>query len=323
MTLSYIIPTYNSVDDDLRRCLSSLARQEMERDDYEVIVVDDESSHSPEAVVQEFEETMNIRFLRQPHARQGAARNRGMEQAKGEYIRFVDSDDYLPPSTALPLLELMKSEELDILLFGFNTTEAAPAATPRLNAVFADGKDYMRLHTLFGSPCTLCLRRRLTDEPSSLRFAENTYIEDEAFVTRLLWRAGRTGVTSAIGYIYVQHPHSTTHRDTPEHTDELFRAYFAALDDIRAFRQSQANDDVSGLDRKIRYLSIDILRHALRQRGGGEARFDRCASALRQRNLFPLPRGRYSWKYNLFRILSPHAFGRALLRLSEHKKGII
>lgn len=318
MTLSYIIPTYNPVDDDLRRCLSSLARQGMERDDYEVIVVDDGSAHSPEPVIQAFEGTMNICFLRQPHARQGAARNRGMERAKGEYIRFVDSDDYLPPSTTLPLLEFMDSDGLDVLLFGFSTAEAV-AAAPRLNDVFPDGRDYMRRHTLFGSPCTLCFRRRLTDEPSPLRFAENTYIEDEAFVTRLLWRAGRTGVTSAIGYIYVQHPLSTTHRDTPEHTDELFRSYFAALDDILTFRQTQADGDTSGLDRKIRYLSIDILRHALRQ-PDGESRFTHCAATLRQLGLFPLPKARYSWKYNLFRILSPNAVGRTLLRLSEHKK---
>lgn len=322
MTLSYIIPTYNPVDADLRRCLDSLTRQGLARADYEVIVVDDGSAHSPETVVQEFEGMMNIRLLRQPHARQGAARNRGIECATGEYVRFVDSDDYLPPSSALPLLELMASGELDVLLFRFSTTEAVTSAAPRLNAIFADGPAYMSRHTLFGSPCTLCFRRRLTDHPSPLRFAENTFIEDEAFVTRLLWRAGRTGVTSAVGYIYVQHPASTTHLSDPDHTDDLFRAYFAALDDIRAFRQTQPEGAV-GLDRKIRYLSIDILRHALRQRGGGEARFDQCAAALRQRDLFPLPRGRYSWKYNLFRILSPHAFGRALLRLSEHKKGII
>jgi len=290
----------------------------MGRADYEVIVVDDGSEHSPEPVLQEFEDVMDIRFLSQSHARQGAARNRGMEHAVGEFIRFVDSDDYLPPCTSVPLLELMEAQRLDVLLFAFSPTDTAPAAAvPRLKGVFPDGQRYMKRHTLFGSPCTLCFRRHLMDAPSPLRFAENTYIEDEAFVTRLLWRAGRTGLTPAIGYIYVQHPHSTTHRNTPEHTDELFRAYFAALDDIRAFRHNQP-DGGDGLDRKIRFLAVDILRHALRQ-PDWHTRFTACAAALRERGLFPLPAAGYSWKYSLFRFLSPTAFGRTLLRRFEIK----
>ena len=121
MKLSYIIPTYNLPPEDIRRCLTSLSEQDLSREEYEVIVVDDESDVSPEPVVREFEPQMNVSFLRQPHARQGAARNAGIRQATGDYIRFVDGDDYLPPYTAAHFLDVMERNALDILIFGFMT----------------------------------------------------------------------------------------------------------------------------------------------------------------------------------------------------------
>lgn len=322
MKLSYIIPTYNLPPEDIRRCLTSLTEQGLCREAYEVVVVDDESDVSPEPIVREFEQTMNVRFMRQPHARQGAARNLGIRQATGDYIRFVDADDYLPPRTAAPLLDVMDKNALDILIFGFR--EEAPNASrkgrrsspTRGNGerIFPSGKAYMEGHTVFGSPCTLCFRRTLLEAPP-LWFAENTFIEDEEFVTRLVWRSGSLAVTPAVGYIYVQRPDSTVHRPSKEHTDELFRARFDALDGIISLAQSEPQPH-KGLDRKICFFSLDILRHALRQ-GDWRQHYHDCCSALCCRRLFPLPPARYGWKYTVFRRLSVSRYGRCLLHVLE------
>lgn len=123
MKLTYIIPTYNLAPEDIRRCLASLTQQGLSPADYEVIVVDDESDVSPEPVVREWEQEMNIRFFCQPHARQGAARNVGIREATGDYIRFVDGDDYLPPHTAASLINYMEAHSLDIIIFGFRKSQ--------------------------------------------------------------------------------------------------------------------------------------------------------------------------------------------------------
>ena len=327
MRLSYIIPTYNLPPEDIRRCLTSLSQQGLSPADYEVIVVDDESDVSPEPIVREWEQEMNIRFFHQPHARQGAARNLGICQATGDYIRFVDGDDYLPPQTAASMLEMMETHALDVLVFKFKEI-AGQASNPsqtrrdkktgRANLIcrrfYSSGKTYMQSQTLFGSPCTLCFRRELLGNPP-LRFAENTYIEDEEFVTRLVWRSGPIAITPAVGYIYVQRSDSTVHHPSPEHTEELFRARFKALDSIIRFAQSEPAPH-EGIDRKIRYFSIDILRHALRQ-DNWQQRFPDCTYALHAHGLFPLPKARYSWKYTAFRLLSPYRFGQLLLHFFE------
>jgi len=353
MKLTYIIPTYNLPGRDIRRCLESLALQDMPRDDYEAIVVDDESDVSPEADVLAFSAVMNIKFFRQAHARQGAARNLGLQHASGDFIRFVDGDDFLPPHTTAPLLSLMEEHHLDVLLFShqslppeeaesplapipitgtidtIETIGTIPSTAPSPPTKFPDekaqkapldlrlypsGKAYMASNTLFGSPCTLCFRRELRGSPT-LRFAENTFIEDEEFVTRLVWRAGITGVTTLVAYNYVQRAGSTTHKQTPEHVDELFEAYFSAIDNLIRFMHTEPEPH-TGLYRKIHYLSVDILRHALRQ-DDWKQRFARCSAQLRNRGLFPLPKAGYPWKYQAFRCLSSNRFTLWLLRLAE------
>ncbi len=320
MRLSYIVTTYNLDDAEIRRCLNSLSRQGLSRDDYEVIVVDDESDVNPESIVNEFAERMNVRFFRQPHARQGAARNLALTQAEGDFIQIVDGDDYLFADTSEWCLNALRDFEADAVIYGFvPAKERYPVQRSERSEtinVFS-GKDYMKRYTVFGSCCIMCFRRELLnmDGSSPLRFAENTFIEDEEFVTRLVWRTPRIVVSDFKGYVYVQRPDSTTHKRDAEHTEELFQAYFNALDRLIAFTNSEPKPH-DGLDRKLHFLSVDILRHALRQ-DDWKQRFTDCAGALRNRILFPLPKAGYSTKYTFFRWLSLSSLGLRLLHFLE------
>jgi len=87
MKYSIIIPTYNRWD-ELYECLLSVNSIEFSRDEYEVIVVDDGSDHTFR-----YYET---RLYRQENKGQGAARNLGMEKAKGDFFIFIDSDVTVP-----------------------------------------------------------------------------------------------------------------------------------------------------------------------------------------------------------------------------------
>jgi glycosyltransferase involved in cell wall biosynthesis len=85
--MSVVVPVYNGAD-TLKDCLRSLANQNMPRDAYEVIVVDDGSSDlSAEAALQ-----FDVRLLRQENGGAAAARNTGMRAATGEWVAFTDAD---------------------------------------------------------------------------------------------------------------------------------------------------------------------------------------------------------------------------------------
>jgi hypothetical protein len=100
---SVVIPLYNRAA-IIGKTLSSLTSQTL--GDFEVIVVDDGSLDHPEGAV-EFVGDSRIRIVRQAHAGGGAARNRGIEEARGRYIAFLDSDDtFLPHKLARVAAEL-------------------------------------------------------------------------------------------------------------------------------------------------------------------------------------------------------------------------
>ena len=93
MKLSIIVPVYN-VEQYLVRCLESIV-VEM-RDDYELILVDDGSTDRSGEMCDEFAHQhpgLNVVVVHQPNGGLSAARNAGIDRARGEYITFVDSDD--------------------------------------------------------------------------------------------------------------------------------------------------------------------------------------------------------------------------------------
>ena len=92
MLLSIIIPHYNLPRELLERCIASITQLEMATDDYEIIVVDD-GSHTPPLWVETSYPETNIRLITATHGGPGAARNRGIDEARGTYIEFVDADD--------------------------------------------------------------------------------------------------------------------------------------------------------------------------------------------------------------------------------------
>ena len=121
MKLSIIVPIYN-VAPYLRKCVDSLLKQDIS--DYEIILVDDGSTDYSGVIADEISNAfrlsplasrLTLRVIHQPNAGLSAARNTGIAAAQGEYIMFVDSDDYLEPNVLGALMEQVRREQLDVL----------------------------------------------------------------------------------------------------------------------------------------------------------------------------------------------------------------
>lgn len=112
--LSIIIPAYNS-SSFIGACLESIILQHFEN--YEIIIVNDGSTDNTLEMCQGFAERYNnIRIISQDNAGVSAARNRGLNEAKGDIIHYVDSDDTLQPGTYSSCIPFMsKHPEIDIL----------------------------------------------------------------------------------------------------------------------------------------------------------------------------------------------------------------
>ena len=117
MKLSIIIPVYN-VEQYLKTCLDSVLHQNIAISEYEVIVVNDSSPDGSLAIAEEYaRKNSNIKIVTRPNGGLSAARNTGLEHALGEYVWFVDSDDWIEENCLSRLLSIATLESLDILCF--------------------------------------------------------------------------------------------------------------------------------------------------------------------------------------------------------------
>lgn len=100
MLISIIIPAYN-VEPYVLKCLESVCRQDIEKEDYEVIIINDGSTDGTSRLIEKFiEENANspIKYISQLNKGLSATRNQGLDVAKGDYVWFVDSDDWIEPN---------------------------------------------------------------------------------------------------------------------------------------------------------------------------------------------------------------------------------
>ena len=117
MKISVIIPVYNTPEKKLRRCLDSIIVQSF--GDYECIIVDDGSTDCSGEIIDEYSR-LDSRFcaIHKKNGGVSSARNYGLEIAKGEWIVFVDSDDYLLPDHISSMMAAV-SDDVDLVMTGF------------------------------------------------------------------------------------------------------------------------------------------------------------------------------------------------------------
>ena len=113
--VSVIIPVYNT-QPWLRECLDSVLCQTL--GDFEVICVDDGSTDQSGSILQDYAaKDSRFHILSQSNKGQSAARNAGLKVARGEYVYFLDSDDYIEPDLLETACQEMDSKNLDIVFF--------------------------------------------------------------------------------------------------------------------------------------------------------------------------------------------------------------
>lgn len=117
--ISIIVPLYNG-QKWIKRTIESFFRQNVSTETYEVIVVDDCSADDSVRIIAELQkEYPSLKLISHDrNKRQGAARNTGIQAAKGKYILFCDQDDYFHPNILLQLKEKLSKQEPDVLVYG-------------------------------------------------------------------------------------------------------------------------------------------------------------------------------------------------------------
>ena len=117
-SISIVVPIYK-VEKYLRRCIESLINQDYP--DIEIILVDDGSPDNCGTICDEYaQKDARIKVVHQQNGGLSAARNAGIDIAQGDYLMFVDSDDWVEPNYCSEALNKAKDNNCDIVVFGYN-----------------------------------------------------------------------------------------------------------------------------------------------------------------------------------------------------------
>lgn len=204
MQLSIIIPVYN-VEKYIAQCLDSLLDQDLGPDDYEIILVNDGSTDGSSQIAHRYaDKNSNIIVIDKENGGVGSARNCGMDSAKGKYIYFIDSDDYLVSHSLRTLINTCDTHNLDILTFlstSFSTS-ISKIETLVKNKEFrvsfgndelspiVDGEEYLANVNYRGEIWWFITNREFLVN-SNIRFIETGWMEDAIFSLQLILEAKR------------------------------------------------------------------------------------------------------------------------------------
>jgi len=291
MILSIVVPVYN-VAQYLPKCLDSLLNQDIDKEDYEIIVVNDGSTDDSGIIAQDYANRYsNIILINQDNQGLSGARNTGIKAAKGKYIQFVDSDDYLEPNVEKALVEKMERENLDILRFNYqNVNEQyqvfSPNKYPKFGADYSDivTNGLTFLNERLGYECyavQFIFKAKLVKAQSL--FKEGIYFEDTEWTPRIIVAAKRISSIDTIAYNYLVRQGSITKSVTKEKQKKLLedsigiivnmKAQMAGKDDVRWYEGMIAATVTSVMGRIAECPFVEMFRYINR---------------LKQLNIFPI-----------------------------------
>ena len=210
--LSVIIPVYN-VENYLNECLDSVTSQTLE--DMEIICIDDGSTdNSPDILKEYSKKDKRIKIITKENGGQATARNLGIKEAQGEYIAFVDSDDFIEPTMFEKLYTKAKDNNLDIAMckiatYDNQTEEIKDNVWYYMLGVFRDFEKDIFNHKdtkeftchIAVTPYNKIYKTTLLKE-NNILFPEGLIFEDEKFFYDTYLRAKRVSIVDEFLYYY-------------------------------------------------------------------------------------------------------------------------
>ena len=201
--ISIIIPVYNTAK-YLKRCLDSVLAQSYK--DFEMVIINDGSTDNSEQIINEYKDKYPdlISYYNKPNTGVASTRNFGIEKAKGEYIMFLDSDDYID-KVLLKTLEQYTNKDIDLIKFKL------------FNKLYSTD-------VLLDSPCVYLIKKEIFAK-NNLKFTVGTEHEDFGLIPFIIVLAKTMVSVNFYGYFYIQSDNSITRNEDYKRT--IKKAYDA------------------------------------------------------------------------------------------------
>lgn len=243
MKLSIIVPVYNmAAGGKLNYCLDSLVNQSIT--DYEIIAVDDCSTDNSLEILKGYEKQYLDKFkvIASPvNKKQGGAKNLGLTAATGEWIGFIDSDDWITPDFYEKLLKKAEETGADMVGCDYHLTSEHSMKIGRIVSVNRPGQAGELNHEKYaslildGGSLVVKIYKRHIIYGYPNRFPEGIFYEDNAIGNSWMLRAKRFAYLPEPMYYYYQHNTSTVHTITKKRCEDRMEAARIMLKEAEEF----------------------------------------------------------------------------------------
>lgn len=214
--VSIIVPVYNT-EKYLNKCIDSILNQSFK--DFELILVDDGSTDKSGTICDDYaKKDSRILVIHKENGGQATARNAGLDIASGEYVGFVDSDDFIEPEMYEAMLSAIDNTGAEIAMCG-KLLVSADYKT-KSNRFVLDGqalwegddiiKRFLLGDNIGSSPCDKLILKSLFEKPYKTRFPHGYICEDLVPIFEVLCKASRLVHVGNAYYNYYQRENSTS-----------------------------------------------------------------------------------------------------------------
>lgn len=219
--VSVIIPVYN-VENYLRKCLNSLVNQTLK--DIEIIVVNDGTLDNSQEIIDEYVKKYpkKVVSIIQENGGQGAARNTGLLHAKGEYIGYVDSDDYVEENMYEELYKKAKEEDSDIVICGNNVVKE--------NYELFSKEDVDKEFLLGKMAVWNKIYKKNIIVDNKIQFRSKVWYEDLDFTMKVYFSSKKISYVDKPLYNYLLREGSTMNNNNIKRNLELIEAFDSLID---------------------------------------------------------------------------------------------
>lgn len=308
---SIIIPYYNVPTELVDKCLFSILNQNWEDTCYEIIFVNDGSplpvNDSTKDIFNRFQ---HFTFIEQENKGLSAARNIGIIKSQGDYIFFVDPDDYWFENKISDLIPHLKRKEYDIIKFQtahihniekINHIPKSYTSTTEYNT----GCEYMAFHHIIMGACTYCYKRDFIIQ-NNILMPVGIIHEDEWFLTLAFYKAGKCLFTQIPLYAYVKRDNSIMSFNTPKQWERHIKDLLKIIKNAAELRdrETSSSPKLAAINNRISFLLYVYIYYIVISYSNKE-HYNSHLNELKKIHLYPLPPIGNNTTYKLLRLCSP------------------